>query len=682
MSLSLSRRASREQLEPDVGPDAHRCGQCELMPQEQTVSDYEDTSACSNARDAAGEARDPLESHSPSAVTSLLAEEHTKDPMRATTFPINNTPATLKPTFFSRWGSISWDVLVAFVPLLFLVVAVLCITLNGKQVTAFGQDIKAFTLLSPTVFPIIYAAILGKVLRRIARYKAERGSTIGTLEQLIGSQSVFSSIERQIGLRQVDLLGVAIITAWLLSPLAGQASLRLLSTTLSESAIETTVHYHKIESFGKSTMIDYHMEEYYWSSYAPLYMTTLQFARQTFNESRDSFGNVRIPDIRSLGADTKASPHSYDWFPVSDSDSHSYTSLFGNPVVGIPSSGNVTFTIESNYWETQCGTFTDEILFKNNGSIPGGVGAVLEIASPSFDLVAWPTKDGDTTERFTYVTRSSMEGLRYTTCTADFRIVESEVGCRAGICDVHKMRISSRDVKSFLIMKHRFLDTIETFRLLQRFFPGVDMGPGYAIHSKTSSLTEQWILDPSLQNILTNFMTGWAAAEVSNLSQEEFNRHFQIAVNIFWDSSLGFNYWAVNATSLDAIHDAKSDTPWTSIPALGTRYDGEKYVCNFTFAIFTIAISVLLFVAAVSSAILGFVTKVPDILGYVSTLARDDPYFGKSVTSHHSGLEAARALRDTRVVIGDVNKDSHVGHIAFATVEERPERVTMRRMYD
>lgn len=59
------------------------------------------------------------------------------------------------------------------------VVACLCIALNGKPISSYGDHIKAITLLSPTIFPIIYAAILGKLLRRLGLYKAERGTTIG-----------------------------------------------------------------------------------------------------------------------------------------------------------------------------------------------------------------------------------------------------------------------------------------------------------------------------------------------------------------------------------------------------------------------------------------------------------------------------------------------------------------------
>jgi hypothetical protein len=65
-----------------------------------------------------------------------------------------------------------------------LVIAILCLVLNNKLVSPYGKNIKAITLLSSSIFPIIYAAILGKLLRRIALFKAERSSTIGVSQVL------------------------------------------------------------------------------------------------------------------------------------------------------------------------------------------------------------------------------------------------------------------------------------------------------------------------------------------------------------------------------------------------------------------------------------------------------------------------------------------------------------------
>lgn len=103
--------------------------------------------------------------------------------------------ATLRRSAVHDWISTLLDVFLSLVPLFFLdtydarlggqqanwieVITILCLSLNGKPISPYGQDIKAITLLSPTIFPIVYAAVLGKLLRRIALFKAERISSVG-----------------------------------------------------------------------------------------------------------------------------------------------------------------------------------------------------------------------------------------------------------------------------------------------------------------------------------------------------------------------------------------------------------------------------------------------------------------------------------------------------------------------
>lgn len=82
--------------------------------------------------------------------------------------------------------------------------------------------------------------------------------------------------------------------------------------------------------------------------------------------------------------------------------------------------------------------------------------------------------------------------------------------------------------------------------------------------------------------------------------------------------------------------------------------------------------------AAGTSLALGLVTRVPNILNQVSTLARDDPYFEKQIPSHLDGLGATRKVRDVRIIVGDVNQDAGVGHVAFASMGIGP-NVSARR---
>ncbi|KAF1364294.1 hypothetical protein EJ07DRAFT_151586 [Lizonia empirigonia] len=169
---------------------------------------------------------------------------------------------------------------------------------------------------------------------------------------------------------------------------------------------------------------------------------------------------------------------------------------------------------------------------------------------------------------------------------------------------------------------------------------------------------------------------------MTQLPVEVFSHRLQLAMNTFWDSTVELEYRLGNLTSKDIEDGNLTLATWNTTTATGMRYDGEQYECHVTFAVLTIIISFFLFIAAVISVVLGFLTRAPDILGYVSTYARDDPYFAHHVPSHMDGMETARALRDVRVIIGDVHKKEEVGHVAFASMEEAPARVNKQRLYD
>lgn len=106
------------------------------------------------------------------------------------------TPAgSLTKKSYERWIVLCGDVLLSLTPLLFLskcpkilatpavlsklVMASLSLYLNHQARTAFGDKVRAMASLSPTIFPIVYAAIIGTVLRRISLYQAERGASLG-----------------------------------------------------------------------------------------------------------------------------------------------------------------------------------------------------------------------------------------------------------------------------------------------------------------------------------------------------------------------------------------------------------------------------------------------------------------------------------------------------------------------
>lgn len=82
-----------------------------------------------------------------------------------------------------------------------------------------------------------------------------------------------------------------------------------------------------------------------------------------------------------------------------------------------------------------------------------------------------------------------------------------------------------------------------------------------------------------------------------------------------------------------------------------------------------------------------YTATAPDILGYVSTLTRDNPFnpIVPKGGNNFSGLERARLLSDLPVQVGDANWEEDKGHITFRSVgtagEFRAGRVRKERVY-
>ena len=124
---------------------------------------------------------------------------------------------------------IIWAIMV-LMPLLFVVLAVMSAILTGRPANSrMGAAIIEANTAAVSIWPIVFAAVLAQSLRIFASYKVERGLRLMTLEQLISSHSVASAIKQPFFLRRINLLSIVILCVWSLSPLAGQAILRMSS---------------------------------------------------------------------------------------------------------------------------------------------------------------------------------------------------------------------------------------------------------------------------------------------------------------------------------------------------------------------------------------------------------------------------------------------------------------------
>ena len=95
----------------------------------------------------------------------------------------------------------------------------------------------------------------------------------------------------------------------------------------------------------------------------------------------------------------------------------------------------------------------------------------------------------------------------------------------------------------------------------------------------------------------------------------------------------------------------------------------EHYATNTTYAICLLIITAILQACAIATLIIRWRTRAPDILGYISTMTRDNIYTSVPDGGNTlSGIERARRFANMRVQLIDVRPEQSVGHIALSSV--------------
>ncbi|KAI1056593.1 hypothetical protein LB507_001444 [Fusarium sp. FIESC RH6] len=188
-----------------------------------------------------------------------------------------------------------------------------------------------------------------------ARWKLEKGATLGLLEQLIGSRTVGSTFTTQIGLGRFNLLGLVLLLLWAFSPLGSQAALRALDSKLEPVNSTSNVLYFSTDAENQlasdlpispqSSLDDSRAMGHIKNMFAALFLTSEE--RKT--DPMDLWGNVKIPNL-NIQDD--------QWHNVpSHSSPDSFSALLGLPVTNV-TKGNVTFSLESSYLHLACWNLT------------------------------------------------------------------------------------------------------------------------------------------------------------------------------------------------------------------------------------------------------------------------------------------------------------------------------------
>ncbi|KAF6802333.1 hypothetical protein CMUS01_15383 [Colletotrichum musicola] len=104
----------------------------------------------------------------------------------------------LSPGVITQLLEWAWNGIVTLLPLFFIVLSIIALRLNGEPTSKYGTTVLKVTRLSPTIYPILFVMVTARFYKSLARWSLERprGIRLCALEQISGSQSFASAIER------------------------------------------------------------------------------------------------------------------------------------------------------------------------------------------------------------------------------------------------------------------------------------------------------------------------------------------------------------------------------------------------------------------------------------------------------------------------------------------------------
>ena len=561
-----------------------------------------------------------------------------------------------------------FDFIVALLALAFIVFAALAYVADGKATTTvtYADDLVSASKYGPTIFPILFAAIVGRSVKLIASWQMEKGSTIRTLDQLMGSRTIVGTLLTQWNVQSFNALAILLIALWSLSPLGGQASLRLVSirpssytTSLSLKALNfDTIPNNVFETdWGERSPI-----------IIPLFGASLLSSKSIKVSPRDMAGNAKIPLFEA----TFGANQMNGWKVVSDSGLVNYSSLMGIPISSLPENDMSSFIIPSSYmfWDCSKASHRSDWPQYDHGSNCTATSSFNTFSVTTSGLRSAPNVDSGiywspASPRLVTINGiSPSPGVFEVNCYVTETYVEANVSCIGQSCTATEVRLQpTRPVAANWTM----LDIAPT------------MTCGFMTRLINSSNTQ--FSDSGTPTLMESFLaspddTATAAAgfvedlNLETLTALEMSHRVTQLFNTFWLTVIA--PMAYGGDFIFNSSDGRQNGINNVSSTAGRQYHPQQEVhCDRVwFAVLVVASSVMFLVGS-STAVLGMSLRTPDILDSVSSLTRDNPYImlPPGVNSTMDSSDRVRAMRDIEVRLGDVASESNVGHVALAAVK-------------
>ncbi|KAH6986973.1 hypothetical protein EDB80DRAFT_817655 [Ilyonectria destructans] len=527
------------------------------------------------------------------------------------------------------------DLLLGLPAIGFFIYAIFLSWNDGKPINIDPvPTLQVASSYGPTIFPIAFAAVASNLMKAGAAWKLKRGITVLSLELLLGSRTIFSSITSPMSLRAFNSLTPFILALWALSPLGGQAALRVFE--VGHSAQEWPFWFLNIHQKLPYVLYQTVMPSAELAISLAAFTTALASPMHLKTASQDVFGHVKVPMIEPYLK--SISPGNDGWYEVGKVNGTTeiiYSSLAGiptSPSGGFKSHANYTFRLQTSYLNTRCSLveYSNVTTSEWKKIIKPGI---YHEGNPDAPLNVTPSNffsNGRTL------------------------LIETKP----------RNNMSQKPQELVFASISRGTVTNATCQLTTT--------PGWLGLSPLWGPTpmEQYFTNPD-----SPFDIAYQNPQISGIADDTFSRRFSQLLNTFWITSVA-PFDAINNLTLQEqrpIGFDISDTASDYLKTNGTRTSDTPVlkVHRVWLGILVMA-SLATLLAAFFASILNVLRRGPDILDFTTRLIRDTPYMNVETTAipMQNGAEYTRKIRHVRICLGNVKTEQGREYIAIGTMDK------------
>ncbi|KAF2998915.1 hypothetical protein E8E13_005884 [Curvularia kusanoi] len=577
-------------------------------------------------------------------------------------------------TTYSEIGHFALNFLLVIPPVVSLIYAWLVARNNGVRVDQHPvPELQTAARYGPTVFPVAFAAIMGTFLTGIASWRLEHGISMLSLEYLLNSRTVFSAVTTPISLRSVNLLAPLLLALWVLSPLGGQAALRVVELAPGLHSEPCEYQYLDVMSTQRVCSPTSSAGMDLTPSIVSAFNGALASTPQTQFANVDAYGNLKIPMLESC-TNNGIKQDSDGWIDTSVTNACAFASINGLPFRGI-SGENHTFNMETSYTYSDCsishtlaspGSGYREWIDRMRNETLINNGITLALSMP--DVTA---KMNNRSEHLVFesITRNARTQAN---CSLSQTYVETEVFCQNRDCSVKRIRKSTspHNATHLLPLHGRwgynasscadgssgFLKGLISSTVFMSMYGSTSMSDPY------STPIEYYITHPySPYSAHSANSTSWRGEDIYPVGHRLFSERFSQLWNTYWLCTI-----APEAVTGDFTQRDMVISPFNVVTTTGTMtpYVLQLHTNKGWLTVLVVASSVMLG-ASIANIAVGRLQTRPDILERVSILAKDSPNTVATYRGRAQESDTEIRLRDVRLSLRDIeSKES-----SYAAVE-------------